>query len=181
VRLLTARLLLREFEPDDWRAVLSYRGDPRYQRFYSEHDCSEDGVREQVAMFIAWQQAQPRFDYQWVAVLPGTNEVVGNCGLRRRSAGSAVADIGFELSPAHWGAGYATELAERMLAFGFGELALHRIEAHCIADNLASSRVLEKVGMQREGLLREKQRLRGCWWDVFLYAVLEHEWRRADG
>lgn len=106
--------------------------------------------------------------------MPG---VIGSCGIRRRAAGSQVADIGFELHPAHWGRGLATELAHWLVGFGFGTLELHRVEAHCIRENVASARVLEKAGMAPEGVLREKEWFRSRWWDVSLYAVLASEWR----
>jgi RimJ/RimL family protein N-acetyltransferase len=86
-------------------------------------------------------------------------------------------DIGYELSPKHWGRGYATEAARAIVRFGFTELKLYRIWSWCIADNVGLARVLEKVGMRLEGRLRDKEYLKGRWWDTLLYAILEHEWR----
>ena len=64
-----------------------------------------------------------------------------------------------------------------MTAFGFDELGLHRVSSWCIADNVGSARVLEKVGLSLEGRLRENERYKGRWWDTLLYAVLLPEWR----
>ena len=89
--------------------------------------------------------------------------------------GSPVADIGFELAPDVWGRGYATELAVRLVEHGFDEMGLHRIEAHCIRENVASARVLELAGLRLEGCLREKEWFRGRWWDVLLYGMLEDD------
>ena len=61
--------------------------------------------------------------------------------------------------------------------FGFGELGLHRIFATCDPRNIGSRRVLEKAGMQCEGILREHKWQKGEWRDSCLYAMLEHEWR----
>ena len=63
------------------------------------------------------------------------------------------------------------------MRFGFAELHLHRIGAWCIAENVASARVLGKLGMREEGRQREKEYFKGRWWDTRLFAVLDHEWR----
>ena len=84
--------------------------------------------------------------------------------------------ICYELDPRYWGCGYATEAARALLAFGFKELGLHRIWARCIAENVAS-RVLEKISIRQEGRLREKEWMKGRWWDTLLYTILEHEWQ----
>jgi len=82
-----------------------------------------------------------------------------------------------ERTPEHWGQGYATEAACEMVRFGFVELGLHRIWSWCVADNVGSAHVLEKVGMRLEGRQRDKEHYKGRWWDRLLYAVLEDEWR----
>ncbi len=87
------------------------------------------------------------------------------------------ANIGYELAPEYRGEGYATEVAQAMLAFGFEELRLHRIWARCAAENAASYRVLEKIGMRRERFLREEKWMKGRWWDTLVYGILDHEWK----
>ena len=89
-------------------------------------------------------------------------------------------DIGYEFSPDYWRQGYATEAASEIIRFGFEELELHRIWSWCIAENNGSWRVMEKLGMQREGLLRENEYFKGRWWDTLMYAILEDEWRERE-
>lgn len=173
----TERLLIREFAPEDATAVLAYHRDPRYQRFYPDGEHSEETARAFVQRFLDWQSEAPRTRFQWAAVLPGTGELVGNCGIRRDAADAHEADIGFELAPEHWGRGYATEMGRWLLRFGFETLGLHRVHAHCVAENESSARVLEKIGMRPEGRLRDKVRMRGRYWDVLLFGILEEEWR----
>ena len=84
--------------------------------------------------------------------------------------------MGYWIARSFWGRGYATEAASAFLAFGFRELGLHRIWAWCIAENLASARVLEKIGMRQEGHLRQNEWMKGRWWDTLLYAILETEY-----
>ena len=157
--LVTDRLLLREFVEKDWRAVLAYQSDRRYQKYYRQTHRTAEQVRDFVHGFIEWQGERPRTKYR-----------VESADFRR-------ANIGYEIAPAYWAKGYATEAARAILAFGFGELRLHRIWAHCVAENAASYRVLEKVGMRREGRLREKEWMKGRWWDILVYGILDYEWR----
>jgi RimJ/RimL family protein N-acetyltransferase len=86
-----------------------------------------------------------------------------------------IAEIGYGINSDFQGLGYMTEAVQAVLNFGFGELALHRIWATTDVENVASCRVLEKVGMVQEGLLRQDKLVRGQWRDSFLYAVLEGE------
>lgn len=175
--LSTERLILRDFVADDWPAVLAYQQDPLYLRYYEWTERSSDEVREFVGMFVAQQMAVPRNKFQLAVTRKETGQLIGNCGIRRPSPGAHSADIGFELDSQYWGQGYATEAARAVVAFGFTQLQMHRIWAWCIAENAGSARVLEKVGMRREGELREKEYFRGRWWDTLLYAILDHEWR----
>lgn len=177
MNLTTDRLLLREFVENDWRAVHAYQSDPRYLRFYAWEERTEADVRSFVQMFIGFQQETPRRKFQLAIVLPETGQLIGNCGIRVRDPMARAADIGYELDPRYWGNGYATEVARAMLDFGFGPLGLHRIAADCLTENAASAHVLEKIGMRREGHLRDNVWMKDRWWDSYLYAILDHEWQ----
>lgn len=177
MELTTERLMLREFEPGDWPAVLAYQNDPRYLRYYDWTERTPAAVQAFVAMFLGDRQVQPRLRFQLAVVLASSREVIGNCGIRRKTAAAHEGDIGFELAPAQWGHGYATEAARAIVDFGFTELKLHRIWAWCIAENTASVNVLQKLGMQPEGRLRANEYFKGRWWDTRLFGLLNHEWR----
>ena len=179
MQLTTERLVLREFREDDWRAVLDYQRDPLYLRYYPWEDRNEADVKAFVDMFRGWQEEQPRRRFQLAIVRREDGGLIGNCGLRRKPGNEWEADIGYELSPKHWGHGYATEAARAMVGFGFAELGLQRISSWCIADNVASARVLERLGFVREGRLRRNEYFKGRWWDTLLYALLAEEWRDA--
>jgi hypothetical protein len=75
-----------------------------------------------------------------------------------------------------WGLGYATEAARAIVDAGFRQPQLHRIWSTVDDENVASGRVLEKLGMQQEGLLRQDVNLRGQWRDSRILAILRHEW-----
>ena len=172
----TERLLLRDFTPHDWRQMLGYQSDPRYLQFYPWQERSEEDVKSFLQMFLDQQRASPRTKFQLAITIKGNDNVIGNCGVRRVSIDSTEADLGYELSPDYWGNGYATEAATAMADFAFRELGVHRIWAHCLEENQASTRVLERLGMQVEGRLRDKEYFKGRWWTVLIYSVLEQEW-----
>lgn len=177
MHLLTPRLLLRDFKSDDWPSVLAYQQDQRYLRYYAWQRRTAGEVQRFVQMFIDQQFEEPRTRYQLAVCLGESGELIGNAGLRRPAAWSHDAEIGYELSPDHWGRGYATEAVGAMLRFGFQELRLHRIAAWTVADNVASARVLEKAGFTLEGRLRDRESFKGRFWDVLVYAILADEWR----
>ena len=113
-------------------------------------------------------------------ILHPSDWLIGNCNIRKNKPADRVAEIGYEIAPAHWDNGYATEAARAILAFGFDELKLHRIAAECVAENTGSVHVLEKLGMRLEGQLREQEWIKGRWWDAGLYGILEHEWKASQ-
>ncbi len=176
MELNTERLILRDFIHDDWPAVLAYQRDPRYLRYTQWIDRSPTDVQRFVQMFLEQQQVRPRLKYQLAVVLKFSGQLIGNCGIRLHEDEAYRADIGYELSPQHWGHGYATEAARAILRFGFTQLNVHRIWAWCIAENTASAHVLEKLGMQYEGRLRETEYFKNRWWDSLVYAILKEEW-----
>lgn len=177
MELTTDRLILRDFVFEDWPDVLAYQRDPRYLRYYPWTDRSPEDVQRFVQMFLDQQAVRPRLKYQLVITLKTTGRLIGNCGVRMKSSDAHEADIGYELAPDQWGHGYATEAARAMIEFGFTHLKVHRIWSWCIADNVASARVLERLGLHLEGRLHENEFFKDRWWDTLWYAILEDEWR----
>jgi RimJ/RimL family protein N-acetyltransferase len=128
-------------------------------------------------MFLAHQQAVPRIKFQLACTLKTNGQLIGNCGIRLESAEARQADIGYELDQNYWGQGYATEAARAVVEYGFSQLRVHRVWASCVADNLGSAHVLEKLGMRLEGRLRDNEYFKGRWWDTLVYAILDYEWQ----
>lgn len=175
--LKTDRLVLREFAPEDWRAVYAYQNDPRYLEFYEWEHRTEQEVKNFVQRFLDQQQESPRLKYQLAIVLPDTQKLIGNVGIRKRDVKAYHAELGYELDAREWNNGYATEAVRTMLKFAFEQLRLHRVEARVVANNHNSVHLLEKLGMRQEGRFREQEFFKGRYWDTLLYAMLEDEWR----
>lgn len=109
---------------------------------------------------------------------PAAGDLIGVCGVVILR-GAQEGEIWYLVNPACWGKGIATAAVRKLLDLGFGELALHRIWATCLPENPASARVLEKVGMRREGFLIKNLNIHGEWKSSFLYAMLAEEWGRG--
>jgi [ribosomal protein S5]-alanine N-acetyltransferase len=177
MKLETERLILRDFVKDDWQRVLEYQSDPLYLRYYEWTERTPEAVQEFVGWFLDNEKQKPRIKFQLAVVLKSNNLLIGNCGIRMDTPGSFQADIGYELDPKHWNHGYATEAAHAIVDFGFSTFTLHRVWSWCVADNIGSAHVLEKLGMRREGRLRENEYYRDRWWDTLMYAILADEWQ----
>ena len=179
MELFTERLLLREFVAGDRPAVHAYQSDKRYLRYYAWEHRTEADVRDFVHMFLAMQEADPRTKYQLAIVNRASGLLIGNCGIRKAAPDAVEAEMGYELAPDSWGNGYATEAGRAMISFAFRNLSVHRISASCVAENQASARVLERLGMQLEGRTREKAFYKGRWWDELHNGLLVSEWSEA--
>jgi RimJ/RimL family protein N-acetyltransferase len=104
------------------------------------------------------------------------DDLVGTASLRRY-ARDRRAELGYWLSASAWGQGYATEATRALVDYGFRQCALARIYASVLVGNTASERVLDKLGMTREGIQRQHVRKGRKLCDVTLYGVLRADWR----
>ncbi len=176
MEIVTERLILRDFVPSDEAAMYAIRRDPRFLEFYDPELGTPEATARLHALFLEWQNEQPRTRWQLAITLAGDDAPIGSAGIRRKPDHDFEADIGYELHVDHWGRGYATEAARALLAFGFEELGVARISSWCITENVRSAHVLEKLGMHVEGRLRANERFRDRWWDTSMYALLRDEW-----
>jgi len=115
-------------------------------------------------MMLDGRRAEPP-QYDFAVVLRSTDALIGLCRLIMRPDELRQAEILYLLNRHYWGHGYVTEAVRAVLGFGFQELGLHRVYATCRPANVASSRVLEKVGMRQEGHLRRHRWMKGAWHD----------------
>ena len=121
--------------------------------------------------WIEKQNTVPRISYIFCIKL--TNLFVGLIALNIGKPNFKIAEVWFKIHPSYWRQGYTTEALESLFKFGFTNLELHRIEAGCAVENIASIKVMEKVGMIREGHKRKILPIRGTWVDNYIYSILE--------
>ena len=174
----TERLLLRPFESDDYEPLLAILSNPEVMRFLESGPEGPDEVRASLETKLNRTALRREGDWLQLAVVPregGT--MVGFVTLIWVSREHRQGEIGFIFHPDHHGRGYATEATEAVLPLAFDGLDLHRVIGRCDARNLASARLLERLGMRREAHLIENEVIKGAWTDELVYALLDREWR----
>ena len=155
--LITQRLVLRRFRPQDLDAFVAYRSNPetaRYQNWEAPYRPSQ--ARQFLQELEAIHPDTPREWFQFAVALRHTDRLIGDCGAHVEAEDSRQAEIGFTLAPQHQGYGYATEAVRRLLHYLLVERGKHRVRATCDDRNTRSAAVLERVGMRREGHLLER-------------------------
>lgn len=174
----TERLILRPFEETDFEAVHSYSSVAENIRYMEWGPNDKSSTKAFISEAIKQSEEKPCMNYQYAAVLKSTQKLIGGCNLLR--IGSEQAEIGWILHRNYWQQGFGTEMGKRLLEFGFGELGLHRIIARCDTENYGSYRVMERIGMRREGCFLEARAANKFsdkkYGDEYLYAILKDEW-----
>lgn len=177
MKLNTERLTLRELLPGDLNSIHDLHSLPETDRYNTMGiPKSIEQTQQVISGWVTTQNEIPRKRFTFV-IEDKQHNFVGLLGMIMGKPGYNSAEIWYKLHLAYWGQGYAAEAVKQILYFGFTELKLHRIEAGCAADNIASARVLLKAGMRLEGLTRKKLPIRGEWHDGHDYAILEEDYR----
>ncbi|WP_423067596.1 GNAT family N-acetyltransferase [Devosia sp. CN2-171] len=178
----TERLRLRPFTRGDVDAVYDYRRREDVARYLFDGPMSHESVAEALQMRVGHEALDGEGSKIFLAVeLKATHALIGEVSLILRDATNRQGEVGYIFHPDHHGMGYATEAARAVLGLGFGGAGLHRVYARCAAANLASWRVMERLGMRREAHFREHIFVKGAWDEELVYAMLEDEWRSRAG
>ena len=174
----TERLNLRELKFSDVEKIHELNSLPEVDEFNTLGIPESIAVtRQLVSNWLSLQNEAPRMKYVFV-IENNINVFIGLIGINIGKPSYKSAEIWFKLHPKFWNKGYATEAVNRIFIFSFAELSLHRIEAGCAVKNVASKRVLEKVGMIMEGRCRKLLPIRGQWEDNFEFAILETDFEK---
>ncbi len=182
MRIETERLVLREFVEDDWPATNAYERLPEVMRYQSSGVRTPHESRVYILSTLAEQAKVPRRLWDLAVTLRATGELVGRVGLHVVDETQKEGRLWYVLHPAHWGQGLTPEAARALLRFGFGDCdpKLHRVTADLDPRNVASLRVVEKLGMRREAHFVENYWHAGEWTDTLIYALLAREFVDVD-
>lgn len=181
VTLAGERILVEELTLTDAEAVAQIFSDLEVVRYLALPVQTLEDVRTFLRSATAEAYSQQRGQYHLKISLRSTSELVGTARIGINSIEHRRGDVGYAIRRELWGQGLATEALGRLLKFGFEALNLHRIEAIHPPDNIASGRVMTKVGMHREALLRHHRLVKGDWWDSIQYAILSTDRWLGDG
>ena len=175
----TARLRLRPFTDADADALFALHSSAHVLRYWDAPPWSE---RARAERFIAAcrQMAEEGTGARLAMDRVSDGAFIGWCSLTRWNPDYRSASMGYCLDDAAWGHGYATEAARALLQWAFDTLDLNRVQAETDTRNVASARVLEKLGFVREGTLREDCVVNGEVSDSWVYGLLRREWRPSS-
>lgn len=172
----TQNLSLRPPAAEDYAAWSLLRIESRafltpWEPVWHEDDLTRNSFRLRVKRAAREMAADEA--YSLFVIETATGALLGGLtlGLVRRGVAQACT-LGYWMGQRHAGKGHMTEAVRGALQFAFSELALHRVEAACLPNNLPSRRLLERVGFQQEGLARAYLRINGAWEDHLLFAAL---------
>jgi RimJ/RimL family protein N-acetyltransferase len=166
----TKNLLIRKFEFKDWQDVYEYTSDSNVMRYIPEGVFTEEAAKE----FVNKNMGDNAEKFP-VLIMDG-NILIGHI-VFYKYFGEHTYEIGWVFNPKYHNKGYASEAAQAILKFGFEKMKLHRIIATCQPQNIPSYRVMEKIGMRREGYFKKCIPKGNEWWDEYYYAILEEEWK----
>ncbi len=147
--LKTRRLDLRPFRDDDFTALRALVADPIIFRYRSHTTITEAQTRAFLDHLKRAENETPPSMLAFALIHRETDKLIGECGLTRLADPVDEAFLWFSLKPTYWGEGLMTEAAQAVVSFGFNTGTIKRIHARCHPDNLASRRVLERLGMKR--------------------------------
>ncbi len=170
----TERLLLRELQPQDAPDAFQFYTDKEVMRFF---DAPMTRLGEVQQSFVEHRRHfEENAAIRWGITLRGKGKVIGTCGYSRDSNGPDTcwyATLSYVLAMPYWNKGIMTEALAAIIQFGFDHYQLHRLEAHIALPNLASQRVLQKLGFHEEGLLRERFFENGRFHDEKMFSLLK--------
>lgn len=171
----TARLVLRPYEEGDFDALHALYAQPEVARWLYYEAATPEDSRLRLARKIAGRElTEENGLHAAVQLRDGT--YVGDAVLFYGSVQHRTLEVGFSFDPRHQGNGYAGEAARALIDWAFGQ-GIHRVIGRLEPRNIASARVLEKLGLRREALLVENEWVKGEWQSEVVYAVLDREWR----
>ncbi|RFS21912.1 N-acetyltransferase [Chitinophaga silvatica] len=172
------RLILRDFLNEDWATLHSLYLMPETVRYNpSGYPENEEATRKLVKTWSEQRYSATREAYTAAIIERASNSFIGIISLDLGDSKYAKGEIWYKLLPGFWGKGFATEAMIHMLSFGFYQLNLHRVECGCSVHNIASYKIMEKVGMTREGVKRKVLPLEDGWHDAYIYGILEAEFK----
>lgn len=174
----TERLRLRPYGPGDFEALFAMQSRDDVARWLYWDPRTESEVRTSLDQKIAGTVIEAEGDGAFLAVIrKDTGDLIGDMVLSLVSEPHRSGEIGYTVHPDHGGQGFATEAGRVLLRLAFEDLRLHRVVGRTEARNVASARVLEKLGMRREAHLVENEWVKGEWQSELAFAILEQEWR----
>ncbi len=170
----TERLYLRAARVSDAEDMFAYAKSPEVTKYLLWQPHADAAYTRRYLEYLAGRY-RIGAHYEWVMVSKQTGRMIGTCGFAKIDTANNSAELGYVLNPEYRGEGLVVEAARRVMDFGFSVLSLRRIEARFMIENTASRRVMEKLGMQFEGVHRSAMLVKGLYRDIGVCSILRGE------
>lgn len=178
--LQTQRLHLREIVPEDAAAIFAIHGDAERMKWFGVDPLPDHAAAGRlIATFAAGRQL-PNPGTRWAIELRDRPGLVGTCGLFAWNRSWRKCAVGFELARSIEGKGCMREALTVVIAWGWREMNLNRIEALVHPENAASLGLLEHLRFVNEGRLRQVGYWAGGYHDMLQYSLLKQDWASPD-
>lgn len=168
----TKRLILRSICANDLDDIFEFSSDPQVA-YHMTWEANKTKSETLAFIHSVLEGYKNGLSAEWAIVEKGNQKVIGTCAFIDWSNEHSKAILGYVINQLYWGNGYAVEAVKELLKYGFDTLNLNRIEAHCDIDNIASEKVMKKLGMSSEGILRQNQYIKGTFRDTKIYGILQ--------
>lgn len=173
--LSTERLILRPFQKADYQFFVELETHPVNLEYEADEAPSQEFLTKKFDDMLAAEGQEKREKY--VFLIEENGVPLGKVLIWLIDKYLDEWEMGWVLHPQHTGKGFASEASRALIDFGFKELGANRICANCNDANIASEKVMARIGMTKEGVLRETRKLRGNYYGSCIYGVLRREWK----
>lgn len=171
------RICLRHLEKSDIDSLFEIFSDEETMRYWSSPPFQNWSEAEKLLTEIH-EYFEQKTLFQWGIALKETDKIIGTTTIFHFDEKNRRAEIGYALNRKFWGKGFVNEALNSLFNFAFTQLNLHRIEADVDPRNTASVNVLERLGFQKEGYLRERWHVGGEVQDALFYGLLKSDWEK---
>lgn len=173
------RLILRPVTEEDATAVFLYASNPNLTRYtlFETHQSIEQS-RWFVGSYAHSRYTAKEPDPLGIVIKEDpVGMIVGALGAFWVSQPNGTMEMGYSIAEPFWGRGYIPEACKALIDYVFAEYAVERLQSRVFVENVASERVLEKLGFRKEGVLRSFVFRRNQWWDIAMWSILRSEWQ----
>ncbi|WP_368659612.1 GNAT family N-acetyltransferase (plasmid) [Metabacillus halosaccharovorans] len=174
--LQTNRLTLQPFKKEDAPRIKELANNKELASILGlPHPYELENAKDWIA--IQPEQIKKGIEYPLTIIYKDLNEIIGTITIRNDKSNNK-GELGYWIGQEYWGKGFATEAVNKIIEFGFNELNLNKIWASALSSNKASTVVLQKAGLQKEGTLRQNRLLHEEYEDVDVYGLLQVEYKK---
>jgi len=178
------RIYLSEFTREDFDLFYSVFSNDQVMKYalIDKYTSREDILPYFEEVLENNSSKEDRKAYEFAVYLNTNGHFIGFAGIEiyKKNTSGGCGEIGYFLLPQHWGNGYATEISKLLIAISFKEIKLHGVAARCNANNLKSEKVMQKLGMTKEGEFRKVRFKDNQWVNEQEYCILVEEWKQDN-